>query len=63
MAIDGPEQSAAMIREILTDDQWRLLNDNQQLDLCYHVPKAGRYRANLFYDLKGLNGVFRVIPE
>ena len=57
------EESEAMIREILTDDQWRQLNDEQQLDLCYYVPRAGRYRANLFYDLKGLNGVFRVIPE
>jgi twitching motility protein PilT len=57
------EESTAMIREILTDDQWRRLEDEQQLDLCYYVPRAGRYRANLFHDLKGLNGVFRVIPE
>jgi len=59
----SPEESEAMIREILTAEQWQQLEDEQQLDLCYYVPGAGRYRANIFFDLKGLNGVFRVIPE
>ncbi len=53
----------AMIREILTDSQWQTLEEKQQLDLCYYIPRAGRYRTNLFLDHKGYNGVFRVIPE
>jgi len=52
-----------MIREILTEDQWQRLEKEQQLDFCYYIPRAGRYRSNIFLDHKGFNGVFRVIPE
>jgi twitching motility protein PilT len=57
------QQTAQLIREILTDDQWQRLQDETQLDLCYYIPKAGRYRGNVFLDQRGLNAVFRVIPE
>jgi twitching motility protein PilT len=57
------EQTEAMIREILTPAQWEKLAREQQLDFCYFIPNAGRYRANVFFDQKGPNAVFRVIPE
>ncbi len=57
------EETQAMIREILTDVQWERLRREQQLDFCYTVPQAGRYRANVFRDHRGYSGVFRVIPE
>ncbi|HYC59326.1 MAG TPA: PilT/PilU family type 4a pilus ATPase [Thermoanaerobaculia bacterium] len=57
------EQTQAMLREILTDHQWEVLREHQQVDFCYFIPQAGRYRANVFLDHRGYNGVFRVIPE
>jgi twitching motility protein PilT len=57
------EQTEAMLREILTPAQWAALTEHQQLDFCYFIPQAGRYRGNVFLDHKGYNGVFRVIPE
>ncbi len=57
------EETKKMVTEILTEDQQQQLEAEQQLDMCYNIPRAGRYRANLFVDHKGLNGVFRVIPE
>jgi twitching motility protein PilT len=56
-------QTEAMLREILTPEQWETLEREQQLDFCYFIPQAGRYRGNIFYDHRGYNGVFRVIPE
>lgn len=58
-----PEQTEAMLREILTDAQWETLATLHQLDFCYVIPQGGRYRANVFYDHRGYNAVFRVIPE
>jgi twitching motility protein PilT len=58
-----PEQTEAMAREILTEAQWERLQAEKQLDFCHYIPTAGRYRANVFVDQKGVNGVFRVIPE
>ena len=58
-----PEQTEKMLREILTEHQWKILERDQQVDFCYFIPQAGRYRANVFVDHRGYNGVFRVIPE
>ena len=57
------EQTEAMIREILTEGQWEVLQRERQIDFCHFVPQAGRYRANVFLDHRGYSGVFRVIPE
>lgn len=57
------EQTEAMLRGVLTKTQWESLEKQQQLDFCYFIPQAGRYRANVFFDQSGYNAVFRVIPE
>jgi twitching motility protein PilT len=57
------EQTETMLRDILSEQQWETLERDQQVDFCYYIPQAGRYRANVFLDHKGYNGVFRVIPE
>ena len=58
-----PQQTEAMLREVLTEAQWKTLETTHQIDFCYFIPQAGRYRANVFYDHRGYNAVFRVIPE
>jgi len=57
------EQTREMLKEVLTEQQWETLEKYHQIDFCYYMPQGGRYRANVFYDHKGYNGVFRVIPE
>ncbi|MFA6957212.1 MAG: PilT/PilU family type 4a pilus ATPase [Thermoanaerobaculia bacterium] len=57
------ELTEGMLREILTPLQLEKLAREQQLDFCYYIASAGRYRANIFIDQKGWNAVFRVIPE
>lgn len=57
------EQTEAILREILTPVQWETLSREHQLDFCYWVPQAGRYRGNVFLDHRGYSAVFRVIPE
>jgi twitching motility protein PilT len=57
------QQTEAMLKEILTEAQWETLFKDQQLDFCYFIPQAGRYRGNVFLDHKGYSAVFRVIPE
>jgi twitching motility protein PilT len=56
-------QTEAMLKEVLTEAQWSTLQRLQQIDFCYLIPQGGRYRANVFHDHQGYNGVFRVIPE
>ena len=56
-------QTEAMLKEALTEKQWETLNTHRQIDLCYFIPQAGRYRGNVFIDHHGYNAVFRVIAE
>ncbi len=58
-----PEETEAMLKEIMTEPQWTALQGKKQVDFCYYIPQAGRYRANVFLDHRGYHGVFRVIPE
>ena len=58
-----PEQTEAMLREILSEARWETLQRERQIDFCHFIPQAGRYRANIFIDHRGVNAVFRVIPE
>jgi twitching motility protein PilT len=57
------EQTESILKEILTEAQVETLTKTHQLDFCYYIPQAGRYRGNIFYDHRGYSGVFRVIPE
>jgi twitching motility protein PilT len=57
------EQTEAMLKEVLTPAQWKTLEDFHQIDFCYVIPQGGRYRGNVFFDHRGYNAVFRVIPD
>ncbi|MEA2163048.1 MAG: twitching motility protein PilT [Thermoanaerobaculia bacterium] len=57
------EQTEAMLRELLTPAQWTTLETLHQIDFCYVIPQGGRYRGNVFFDHRGYNAVFRVIPD
>ncbi|HEY3056752.1 MAG TPA: ATPase, T2SS/T4P/T4SS family, partial [Thermoanaerobaculia bacterium] len=57
------EQTESMVKEILSEAQWAKLTKTHQLDFCYYIPQAGRYRGNIFHDHRGYSAVFRVIPE
>jgi twitching motility protein PilT len=57
------QQTARMLREILTDAQAQQVAAQGQLDLCHEVEGSGRYRASVFADHRGVHGVFRVIPR
>jgi twitching motility protein PilT len=49
--------------EIMTPEQTDTLNREQQVDFIYVLPEAGRFRANVFFQSRGLGAVFRVIPN
>lgn len=57
------EETRSMLLEVLTPEQTLEFKTNHQVDLCYSVADAGRYRANVYEQRRGATGVFRVIPE
>ena len=46
---------------LLNASQKIQLQQNGYVDLAYHVSEIGRFRVNIFYQHRGISGVFRVI--
>jgi twitching motility protein PilT len=63
---DAPALSSEEIRvllfDLLTDAQKSRLEGEKELDLSLTIGKETRFRGNVFFQDRGLGGVFRVIP-
>ncbi len=51
-----------LIRGLLNDEQRAVLEEHMQVDFSYAIPEAGRFRANVYRQQRGLDAVFRAIP-
>jgi twitching motility protein PilT len=57
-----PEQSEALIMEILTEQERADFAEHNDLDFAYFLPGVGRFRGNVYRQRKGIDAVFRPIP-
>lgn len=51
-----------LILGMLSSEQRELLEAHKQLDFAHEIEGVGRFRANVYYQQRGLDGVFRAIP-
>ncbi|MDZ4677215.1 MAG: type IV pilus twitching motility protein PilT [Oligoflexia bacterium] len=58
-----PEETQALIFELLTEKQKRQFIENWELDCSYTLEGTGRFRCNVFMQRRGIAAVFRIIPE
>jgi len=62
-----PEILEAMVMEILSDDEKKILLEEKNVDFVYQMDDENapinRFRTNVFYQKNGLNIVFRGIPK
>jgi twitching motility protein PilT len=57
-----PDLSDSLVREVLTPEQQRDLDEHGQIDFAYTISGVGRFRANAYRQQRGLDAVFRAIP-
>jgi twitching motility protein PilT len=57
------ERTAHMLRAILSPAQARRVATHGSLSCCHEVPRAGRFRAQISVDQRGVNALFRALPE
>jgi twitching motility protein PilT len=53
----------ALLREIVSAEQWSEYEACGDLDFAYGLPGVGRFRANYLVQQNGAGAVFRLIPE
>ena len=54
---------AALLREVVSDAQWREFEKSGDLDFALGLPGVARFRANYLRQENGASAVFRAIPE
>lgn len=57
-----PDEAEKHVLEILNDYERQVLEDHLDVDFCYEAGH-GRYRASVMRQRKGLDAVFRIIPN
>ncbi len=57
-----PDVTEKAIAQVLTDEQWRELFRNGQIDFSLKVRGLGRFRANAYRQHRGMDIVFRILP-
>ncbi len=60
--VDG-EFVERVVVSALDDAQRQVLRDMGEIDFCFDLPGVGRFRANAYRQQRGLDAVFRVIPD
>ncbi len=59
-----PNQTKAMLLEIMTEDQKKEFQTTNDIDFAYEVSQLdARFRVNVFMGHRGVGGVFRIIPN
>ena len=53
----------ALMREIVSEEQWKAFEDEGDLDFAYGIPGVARFRGNYLEQEHGAAAVFRIVPE
>jgi twitching motility protein PilT len=57
------QDTAALIRSVLSDEQWRRFERDLEIDLAYDLPGVSRFRVNCFQQRNSYGSVMRAIPH
>ncbi|HEV7206665.1 MAG TPA: type IV pilus twitching motility protein PilT [Jatrophihabitans sp.] len=58
-----PTDVQALIRAILTEEQWARVESAHELDTSYALPNVSRFRVNVFVQRGSIGAVLRTIPH
>ncbi|MEM6790461.1 MAG: PilT/PilU family type 4a pilus ATPase [Myxococcota bacterium] len=58
----APDATERVLRAMLNPWQRGRLDEEGQVDLAYDVDRVGRFRANVYRQLRGYSGVFHHVP-
>ena len=58
----APDAAERMLRSAFTPEQTRRFDERGEVDFAWTVPGLGRFRVNVYRQLRGIDGVFRSIP-
>ncbi len=57
------KRAQILVKEMLSDAEWKQLEEERHLDVALRIPRVGRFRANFFSQRSGFDAAFRVISR
>jgi twitching motility protein PilT len=58
-----PQETALLVRCLLSDEQWARFERDLEIDLAYDLPGLSRFRVNCFQQRDAYGAVLRAIPH
>jgi len=58
-----PNETYRLLFEIFSEEQKKIFNEKKDMDFSYEVKGLGRFRGNALVQRKGIDAVFRIIPD
>jgi twitching motility protein PilT len=58
-----PEDTEALVRSVVTPEQWAIFERDLEYDLAYSIPDVSRFRVNIFQQRNSYGSVMRSIPH
>jgi len=58
-----PADMEVAVAQVTNDATWRVLDTLGQVDFALAIPGLGRFRANVYRQHRGMDAVFRLLPE
>ena len=58
----APDAAERMLRSALSPEHARRFDERGEVDFAWTVPGLGRFRVNVYRQLRGMDGVFRSVP-
>jgi twitching motility protein PilT len=58
-----PDRAELLVMSALTPEQRNQFAEHGEIDFCYTLDGVGRFRANAYRQQRGVDGVFRHIPQ
>jgi twitching motility protein PilT len=58
-----PADTAALARSVVTDEQWKRFEYENELDTAYTLPGVSRFRVNVYRQRGSVGAAFRTIPH
>ncbi|RMD86786.1 MAG: type IV pilus twitching motility protein PilT [Candidatus Dadabacteria bacterium] len=63
MGAISPEQAQAMLYDIMGDAHRKIFEEKSDVDFSIDLGSRARFRVNIFWQRRGMGGVFRQIPS
>jgi len=57
------ETARHLVEQGMEDENKKIFDDEKDLDFAIEIPEVSRFRVNTFFTTKGVNAVFRIIPN